>query len=80
MFHRKVSAAGAADIGATHPGFRSACASAAAGTITLAAGGLVMPLVTAHLGLFPTLFVVTVIAVCVGRQVAELTAPHQPQH
>lgn len=78
MFHRKLSVGPShhLDAPSAHRGFSAA--GAAIGLVTLAGGGLYSSTITAQLGLFPTLFMATVVAVCVAMQLAELTAPHQP--
>ncbi len=49
----------------------------AAGSLVLAVGCAYLPTVTTYLGLFPTLFLGTVIGSCVAMHLAELATPEQ---
>lgn len=51
-----------------------------AGVALLASGGVFSSSVTAQLGLFPTLFLGSVITGCVAMQLAELSRAAHPQH
>jgi hypothetical protein len=53
---------------------------AASGLALLASGGMYSASLTQQFGLFPTLFLGTVISGCVAMQLAELSEAHQPRH
>ena len=73
MIRSKVPVGGPDHMTASHDNRWSAAAWAVAGIAVLAAGGLFLPSVVQQFGMFPTLFLGSVIASCVCMQVGEFT-------